>query len=128
MTQLTTLPIASPIEQTDYLKLLMQELSYQDPLKPMDNREFMAQMAQFSTLQESRTTNESLQILTTMMSANQGLMLLGKQVKIKNSDQEGRVTKIQFPENASPLLQIAMNDGALREIKLTEISSVWEHP
>ena len=34
------------VNQTDYMKLFMQELTYQDPLKPVDNREFMAQMAQ----------------------------------------------------------------------------------
>ena len=51
---------ATGVNQADYLKLFMQELTYQDPLKPVDNREFMAQMAQFSSLQEARTTNEHL--------------------------------------------------------------------
>ena len=38
------------------MKLFTQELTYQDPLKPIDNREFMAQMAQFSALQQAKET------------------------------------------------------------------------
>ena len=74
------------VNQADYLKLFMQELTYQDPLKPIDNREFMAQMAQFSALQQAQTTNDSLSQLLGMTSANQSLMMLGKTVKIKGSE------------------------------------------
>ena len=112
------------VNQTDYLKLFMQELTYQDPLKPVDNREFMAQMAQFSSLQEARTTNESLGLLMGMTSANQGLMMLGKQVKIEGDSAIGRVTGIQFPHNAPPQLSIDIN-GGLIEKQLTEITEVF---
>src|SRR5688572_24913911 len=70
----------SGVNQADYLKLFMQELTYQDPLKPIDNKEFMAQMAQFSALQEAQVTSKSLVQLLSMTSANQSLMLLGKTV------------------------------------------------
>lgn len=36
----------------DFMQLLVTQLRYQDPLNPMDDREFMAQMAQFSTLEQ----------------------------------------------------------------------------
>ena len=111
------------INQTDYLKLFMQELTYQDPLKPVDNREFMAQMAQFSSLQEARTTNEALSSLMGMTSANQSLMMLGKQVQITGGDDIGKVLRIQFPQNAPPKLVIEIN-GAQVEKQLTEITSV----
>lgn len=111
------------INQTDYLKLFMQELTYQDPLKPVDNREFMAQMAQFSSLQEARATNESLNSLIAMTSANQSLMMLGKQVKIEGSDEIGKVLRIQFPPNAPPQLIIEIN-GSQVEKQLTDITSV----
>ncbi|KTD26827.1 flagellar hook capping FlgD N-terminal domain-containing protein [Legionella israelensis] len=51
---------STSINQADYLKLFMQELTYQDPLKPVDNKEFMAQMAQFSMLQEAQASKELL--------------------------------------------------------------------
>lgn len=111
------------VNQTDYLKLFMQELTYQDPLKPVDNREFMAQMAQFSSLQESRTTNAWLSQLVGMTSANQTLMMLGKQVKIDGSDGYGKVTQILFANNASPTLLIDINGASVKK-QLSEITAV----
>ena len=41
---------ANGMNQEDFLKILLTQLTYQDPMKPMDNQEFMAQMAQFTSL------------------------------------------------------------------------------
>ena len=114
---------STDINQADYLKLFMQELTYQDPLKPIDNREFMAQMAQFSSLQQAQTMNESLGQLLGMTSANQSLMMLGKQVKIKNKDEWGIVREIQFHDNGPLQLKIDIK-GSLIETQLTEITDV----
>lgn len=112
------------VSQADYLKLFMQELTYQDPLQPIDNREFMAQMAQFSSLQEARTSNEHLIQLLGMTSGNQSLNLLGKTVKIKNSEEEGKVTKVEFFDNAAPKVSIAMNNGEISKVELGQIIEV----
>jgi flagellar basal-body rod modification protein FlgD len=112
------------VNQADYLKLFMQELTYQDPLKPIDNREFMAQMAQFSALQQAQETNQSLDKLLGMTSANQMLMMLGKQVKIKDSDALGIVRNIQFHDHSAPQLIIEINGGQVAKLP-TEITDVF---
>ena len=38
------------LEQADFLRLMTEQLQHQDPLKPMDNTQMVAQMAQFSAL------------------------------------------------------------------------------
>ncbi|MCW0218339.1 MAG: hypothetical protein OJI67_08460, partial [Prosthecobacter sp.] len=76
----------SGVNQSDYMKLFMQELTYQDPLKPVDNREFMAQMAQFSALEQAQTSSELLGKLAGMTSGTQSLMLIGKSVKFAGSN------------------------------------------
>ena len=120
-----TEPITSNgIEQADYLQLLMQELTYQDPLNPIDNREFMTQMAQFSLLQEERTTNEHLTQLLGMTSSNQGLSLLGKKVHLNDREGEGQVTKIVFTANTPPQLSVLMNNNELAQIELGQITEV----
>jgi len=101
---------ATGVDQADYLKLFMQELTYQDPLKPVDNREFMAQMAQFSSLQEARTTNEHLTQLLGMNSGSQSINLLGKKVVIENMEGEGKVLSVAFRSNEPPVLTIKMNN------------------
>lgn len=111
------------VNQTDYLKLFMQELTYQDPLKPVDNREFMAQMAQFSSLQESRTTNAWLSQLVGMTDANLTLSMLGKQVKVNGADGYGKVTHISFDQNALPTLSIDINGSTVIK-QFSEITDV----
>lgn len=46
--------------QGDFLKLMITQLQQQDPFEPVDNKEMLAQMAQFSALAGSTETNETL--------------------------------------------------------------------
>ncbi len=112
---------ATGVNQEDYLKLFMQELTYQDPLKPVDNQAFMAQMAQFSALQEAHTTNEYLTQLLGMTSGSQSLALLGKKVKIDNAEGEGNVTKIKFYKNEPPKITVAMSNGDVSDLELSQL-------
>ncbi|ARG96957.1 flagellar hook assembly protein FlgD [Legionella micdadei] len=109
------------IDQADYLKLFMQELTYQDPLKPIDNKEFMAQMAQFSALQEAQTTN---QLLESLAESNKSLMLLGKNVTLRNSDLDGVVNKIEFSPNSPPWVHVLLTNGDNPRVQLTDITIV----
>lgn len=52
----------SVMGQMDFLKLLMIQLSYQDPLSPMDSQQFAAQLAQFSQLEQLTQMNQNLDL------------------------------------------------------------------
>ncbi len=110
--------------QADYMKLFTQELTYQDPLKPIDNREFMAQMAQFSTLQQALATNEVLKNLLITTVANQSINLLGKTVKIEGSEDYGVVRSIKFNKNAAPEIVVQQNNGGTPTVNLNQIIEV----
>ena len=73
----------------DFLKLLTVQLRYQDPLNPMENTEFIAQMAQFSSLEQLQNMNESLnqnlgseQQLNTAFKNNLATSLVGRTVEV----------------------------------------------
>jgi flagellar basal-body rod modification protein FlgD len=74
----------SDLGQDAFLQLLVTQLQQQDPLDPQDNEEFVAQLAQFSSLEQLTTANSALESLYLAMSSmNNASMtqLLGKNVR-----------------------------------------------
>ena len=69
--------------QQDFLSLMTAQLKNQDPTKPMDNNEFMSQMAQFSTVSGINDLNKSFANFAGSLYSNQALQaagLVGRQV------------------------------------------------
>jgi len=62
------------------LKIILTQLTYQDPLKPVDNFQFVSQLAQFSQLQQSQSLNDQVTSLLAAQSAAQATSLLGRTV------------------------------------------------
>ena len=74
----------------DFLKLLITQLSHQDPLSPMENTEFIAQMAQFSSLEQITNMSTGFNRLTSMLTNSEAVNLVGKTVDI--ATENGLVT------------------------------------
>ncbi len=70
----------------DFLKLLLTQLSNQDPTSPMENTEFIAQMAQFSSLEQMTNMSNEFAKLANMLNSNEAVSLLGKNVQITSGD------------------------------------------
>jgi flagellar basal-body rod modification protein FlgD len=80
--------ISQTMNKDDFLKLLVTQLQYQDPMSPEDPKDFVAQLAQFSSLEQQINSNTNLENLSKVIqnlqqSQNmaQGVSLLGKTVK-----------------------------------------------
>jgi flagellar basal-body rod modification protein FlgD len=110
--------------QDDFLKILLTELKFQDPLKAQDNKEFIAQLAQFSGLELNRQSNDKADALLTFQSATQAVGLIGKQVQVRTTGSDtpvGTVTTVTF-QNGSPLLQIKVDENTvLQDVSLSQI-------
>ncbi len=79
---------SSALGEQDFLTLLVAQLKNQDPLSPQDNTEFVAQLAQFSTLQATMGINTALGTLstqTTGISNTENVNLVGKTATVKGS-------------------------------------------
>ena len=66
----------------DFLKILITQLTNQDPTEPMEDREFIAQMAQFSTLEQMTNLSTEFQRLGGLLQSGQAVAMLGKTVDI----------------------------------------------
>ena len=66
----------------DFLSILITQLKYQDPTAPMEDKQFIAQMAQFSTLEQMTGMANNFSKLTAMLMGNEASTSLGKNVEI----------------------------------------------
>lgn len=83
---------SSDLGKEDFLKLLVTQLRYQDPMNPMEDKEFIAQMAQFNALEEMRSLNKSFAAMSDFNQLTQASSLLGKLVAIQTDDEHFAAT------------------------------------
>lgn len=74
------------LDKDDFLQILITQLTHQDPTKPMEDKEFIAQMAQFSTLEQMTNMSSEFEKMARMLSSNNALELLGKTVEISEGN------------------------------------------
>lgn len=74
----------------DFLKLLITQLSNQDPTNPMEDTQFIAQMAQFSSLEQMTNMNESFSKMASMINSSQAAATIGRSVDIDIGDTTAR--------------------------------------
>jgi flagellar basal-body rod modification protein FlgD len=100
----------------DFLKLLMAQLQNQDPLKPMDDTQMIAQMAQFSALEATQQLQQTIQQSNNVQTIFQAGALIGKYIQANESDgtsTTGAVTGVDFTSTngvVSPTLQVDGKD------------------
>ncbi len=77
------------LQQEQFLKLLTTQLTHQDPMKPMENGEFLGQMAQFSTVSGIQDLQQSFKEFASSISSDQALQaagLVGRYISTPSSE------------------------------------------
>ena len=114
--------------QEDFIKLMTTQMNHQDPMKPMENGDFLSDMAQFSTVSGLKEIKDSFNSLANSLKSSQALQassMVGRKVLIPGSMStfsEGTPMKaaIELETNAADVKVSILNDrGALvKEINL----------
>jgi flagellar basal-body rod modification protein FlgD len=76
------------LDKDAFLKLLVAQLSNQDPLNPVQGTEYVTQLAQFTAVEQSLAQSQKLDLLSAQLGGianNEALSLVGKQVTVKGS-------------------------------------------
>jgi len=121
----------SPQQKNDlgkdaFLNLLVTQMRYQDPLNPTNDKEFLAQMAQFSSLEQAQNMNSTV-------SQSKAFSLIGKAVEGTVIDEstnelqwvEGIVDSVKIVDG-NVTLTVAGDKGVKKDIKLDNVTKVIE--
>jgi flagellar basal-body rod modification protein FlgD len=73
--------LPSELDKDSFLKLLVAEMRHQDPTQPMNDREFISQMAQFSSLEQMSNMNQSIEKMLLRSQSGEAFSLIGKEVE-----------------------------------------------
>lgn len=115
--------VSNDLGKDDFLKLLITQLQHQDPLEPMEDQDFIAQIAQFSSLEQMQNLNNSF-------SYSMGFSLMGKYISAAIADDktgkvrlvEGEVSAVRSEAGVVYLVV----DG--EDVPIDKISNVSETP
>jgi flagellar basal-body rod modification protein FlgD len=108
------------------LKIILTQLTYQDPLKPVDNFEFVSQLAQFSQLQQSQTLNDQITNLLASQAATQATTLLGRTIDFDAgaTTLSGVVQSIAFSSGQPQLTIKTANGQVISNISIADVSQI----
>ena len=81
-------------DKSDFMKLLVAELQYQDPMNPTTDREYIGQLAQFQTLDLMQKLSDTMSAMADMQQLGQGAALIGKTIEAKQDGSEELVTGV----------------------------------
>jgi flagellar basal-body rod modification protein FlgD len=122
---------SKPLGQEAFLKLLVAQLQNQDPLNPQENYEFVAQLAQFSSLEQSIGINDRLDTLALQnqgMQNSQIVSLVGKEATVKGDivtlNGQGSIVPISFTLNdAAEQSTVVIRDASGRTIRSIQVAA-----
>ncbi len=118
------------LDKDAFFKLLTTQLSYQDPLDPMDNTEFVSQMAQFSSLEQMENMNSTMEQFLKTQSLAETAGLIGKTVETVDSETGqqflGEVNRVERDENGNIYLHLITDEiGETEKYPLDAITSIY---
>ena len=127
----TAAPSAATGGQTlgkdQFLKLLLAELQNQDPSKPMDDSQTIAQMAQFSALEATQQLQQTIQQSSNVQSLFQASALIGKYVQANQADGTpitGTVSGVDFTSNNGVMTPaLVVNGGDVDYSTIVKVSN-----
>ncbi|MDX8288368.1 flagellar hook assembly protein FlgD [Metabacillus indicus] len=104
----------SSLGKDDFLKILIAQLQNQDPLNPMEDKEFISQMASFSSLEQMTNLNTQMSSFI-QVQVNDGILkyseMIGKQIDWKTEDGEAKTGIVKSIKQSGPDIILEMKNG-----------------
>lgn len=117
------------LTENSFLQMMVTQMQYQDPTSPVNNTQFLAQLAQYSTLQQimnlSSTENSvlsAIQQLSNSIDMNMGQQMIGKTVSLKDANGNSISGTVSAVKNSNNQSDIVINGTAYPISNVTSIS------
>jgi flagellar basal-body rod modification protein FlgD len=116
-TSASSKPLVNPkgmLGKDDFLKLMITQMKYQDPLKPMDNDQMVAQMSQLSSVEQLTNMAASNTAMAQAIGHSSAVGLIGRTVTWTDSSDgvhTGVVEKVNTAKDGTPTLTVAGTPG-----------------
>jgi flagellar basal-body rod modification protein FlgD len=116
----------SSLGKDEFLKILMAQLQNQDPLNPMEDKEFIAQMAQFSTLEQTTNMSSLLEKFINTQTQSDSILkyseMIGKQVEWKGTDDSGSGIVKSIKQSDTGIILELDNGEEISNDSITKVS------
>ena len=110
--------VSNELGKDEFLKLLVTQLQHQDPMNPMEDKDFIAQMAQFTSLEQMKNMNTSVQI-------TQATSYIGKQVTWSDATGAEHSGVVDSVKMVSGEPKVVIGD---QSVALSKITAIAETP
>lgn len=114
---------SASIQQEDFLKVLLAQLQFQDPLEPLDNNEFIAQFAQLTSLEQTQQLNDKLDTVLALQNSGQAIGLIGRLIEAGTDTGSivGEVTSVAFQNGAPAMTMRTLTGEFITDITLGQV-------
>lgn len=118
----------SSVDVSEFFNIMVAQLQNQDPTSPMEDKEFLAQMAQFEALDETRLLNKNIETLVNSQNFAQSSNMIGREVTAVDTDtgesNTGIVEKVRM-KDGEPLMVLAQTGKEIKMDEVIEIAPVY---
>jgi flagellar basal-body rod modification protein FlgD len=124
----TTSAPSKTMDKDAFLKILVTQLQYQDPTQPMDDKQFISQMAQFSSLEQMNNVADGMKNVAQVNSMAYGSQLLGNKVTYLDDNNQELTGIVSAVKMVSGVVKVQVGDvlvdlGAVNSVSKTTSSS-----
>jgi flagellar basal-body rod modification protein FlgD len=114
--------VAKELDRNAFMNLMIVQLQNQDPLKPLEDKEFLAQLAQFSSLEQMQQVSSKMDVVAAGMQIGNVISLVGHTITAQSPTEDesisGVVSGVVYEDG---MAQLTVGNHVINPLWITKI-------